>query len=249
MFSYYRTETGAKVEIDKTKKEAVISGRNEQQRADAIVLVKKYINGIFKIPTIGFVLLDLDNLNNLITDASKAKFKFEKNHNTRGGKYFVQLQTDPINSFSKNLKIPPPLNGGFTTSRQLNECLSKITSRFLKAVSSDPEKKEFRLKLFFGRELFSIGKEKEEFSINEWIKFRRGKYSTSFHHYSPQFFQKLDKLQKKFGFHEDEVEDKGSVTIYFHQNLRQGKIDLHRNEKGLWEVAKYARNTDRFGKL
>ena len=53
--------------------------------------------------------------------------------------------------------------------------LSKITSQLLKAISTDPERKEFRLEISFGRELFSMGKEKEEFSINEWIMFRRGR--------------------------------------------------------------------------
>ncbi len=191
-----------------------------------------------------------------IIDGNNVKFQFVKFegsdvnvHSRDRIKYFVQImketkddtEIDNPDSIIQNLDISLP---NFTYS-QLSD-----------ADPTDLEKKEIRLNLFFGRDLFS-NIEKEIFSVYEWNKFKRGygKINTSFQHNAPQILEKVAILQEKFGFQEDKKkeitpEDKGSISVYFNQNSRGRKFKLHWNsEKELWKITKYVRDVNRLGKL
>jgi hypothetical protein len=214
--------------------------------------------------------LELDNL----IDANKAKFQFIKYEgndviNSKSeDQYFVQLMKetkdnsdkqessevdDLVNLFYQKLEISSPSSGGFTTSEKLDYCLNKICSHLSNADPTDLERKEIRLNLFFGRELFS-NIEKQIFSINEWTKFKRerGRNRTLFQQSAPQILEKMAILEKNFEFKENkskEIKDKGSISIYFDQDSRRRKLKLHwKAEENSWKITKYVRDINRIGK-
>ncbi|RIA93935.1 hypothetical protein C1645_761398 [Glomus cerebriforme] len=222
----------------------------------------KLTSGEYKFPTNGFTILDLDNLVN----ANEAKFKFVKYDGD--DTHFVRLIEDPINLFEEFLDIPLPSPGEFTTSKNLDYCINEITWQlldifnagflnvaFLDVVSPGIEIIKFRLNIFFGREVYS-NFEKENFTVHEWIMFKREykKYKSSFqHYYSDQFLSKLLMLQGEYKFRikekEKKVKDKGNVFIYFNQGIRRRMAKLkYIQEDKKWKVTEL-RNTNKLANL
>ncbi len=213
--------------------------------------------------------MELDN----VTDVKKAKFQFVKfegddvnAHSRSRTKYVVKSLKETaddsdnqdvseidklIHSFDQNLEISS--KNEFTISEKLEDCLNKVSSQLSTADPTDLERKEIRLNLFFGRQLYS-NISKEVFNVDEWIKFKRPMISTSFQHHAPQILEKISILQEKFGFQESKekeiIKDKGSITIYFNQDSKARKVKLHwKAEEDLWKVTKYVRDTNRLGNI
>ncbi|CAI2163059.1 11382_t:CDS:2 [Funneliformis geosporum] len=275
--SKIENKSGAKIRLNTVNQQssAVITG-DERQCTIAVNLIKKNIDKAFVLPTIGFNILELNN----VTDVNKAKFQFVKfegddvnAHSRNRIQYFVksikETEDDSdkqelseidnlIDSFNQNIDIDIYSDSGFTVSDKLDDCLSKIFSQLSKADPTDLERKEIRLNLFFGRQLYSDIRE-EIFSAKDWTKFRRGSQGrgirTSFQHHAPQILEKIAILQDKFGFEENKKmkinsEDKGSITIYFNQDSTGRKFKLHwLPEENLWKITKFVRDTNRLAIL
>jgi hypothetical protein len=262
---YIRSKSGAKVHIKKGERPLAIITGEEKKCEVAKTLIKEFIEKSLVIPTIGYTLLEVDDL----ADVNKAKFQFIKFEGVdinafskNSEQYSVQLmketkddsELDLADSFDQKLEISPS-GGGFTTSGKLDSCLSDIYSQLSKADPTDSKRREVRLNLFFGRELFS-NIDKQYFDVSEWIKFRRWgkKYCTSFQQNAPQILEKMSLLEKRFRFKEDESsevtsKDKGSIAIYFDQDSSRRKLKLHWNDEDrLWKITKHVRNINRMGK-
>ncbi|CAG8442792.1 4049_t:CDS:2 [Funneliformis mosseae] len=272
---HIENKSGANIRITTYKQQAtaVITG-DAKQRTIAANLIRKQLDTAFVLPTIGFNILELND----VTDVNKAKFQFVKfegddvnAHSRNRIQYFVKSiketeddsdkrETseidDLIDSFDQNLDISS--DSGFTVSEKLDDCYSKIFSQLSKADPTDFESKEIRLNLFFGRQLYSDIR-KDIFNAKEWTKFRHGSHGrgirTSFQHHAPQILEKIDLLQDKFGFEENKQkkitpDDKGSITIYFKQDSTGRKFKLHWNpEENLWKITKFVRDTNRLAIL
>ncbi|RIA89611.1 hypothetical protein C1645_824613 [Glomus cerebriforme] len=265
-------KSGAKISIKRGKRPLALITGNEKQCTSAKNLIKEFLDKSLILPAIGFTILELDNL----VDVNKAKFqfiKFEGNDlNVRSKDtehYFVQLMKDTKDNFDEQesseivdlanlldqkLEISSSSSSisKFTTSEKLDHCLDKIYSQLSKADPTDIERREIRLNLFFGRELFH-NIDNQIFGVDEWVKFsRRGrKNCTSFQQTAPQILEKLLLLEKNFEFKEDKrseitSKDKGSIAIYFDQDSTRRKLKLHWNdEEHLWKITKCVRNINR----
>jgi hypothetical protein len=261
----FRSKSGANVYIKKGERPLAIITGDEKQCEVAKTLIKEFIEKSLVIPTIGYTLLEVDNL----ADVNKAKFQFIKFEgidihvfSKDSEHYSVQLmnetkddsELDLADLFDQKLEISPS-RGGFTTSEKLDNCLNDIYSQLSKADPTDSKRREIRLNLFFGRQLFS-NIDKQHFDVNEWIKFyRRGKkYRKSFQQTAPQILEKMSLLEKRFRFKEDKgneitSEDKGSIAIYFDQDSSIRKLKLHWNDEDRsWKITKYVRSINRMGK-
>ncbi|CAB4420832.1 unnamed protein product [Rhizophagus irregularis] len=262
------SESGAKIRIKKGERPLAIINGDKKQCEAAKTLIKAFIEKSLVIPTIGYTLLEVDS----IADVNKAKFQFIKFEGVdidvfskNKEHYSVQLmketkddsEFDLADSFDQKLEISPS-GGGFTTSEKLDSCLNDIYSQLSKADPTDSERREVRLNLFFGRELFS-NVDKQYFDVSEWIKFRRWgkKYCTSFQQSAPQILEKMSLLEKGFNFKEDKRseitsknKDKGSIAIYFDQDSSRRKLKLHWNEEGCsWKITKCVRSINRMAIL
>ncbi|CAG8638028.1 19394_t:CDS:2 [Dentiscutata erythropus] len=240
------------------------------QRSQAKSLIQESLERLTVIPTIGYVLLEVDEL----TDVKEANYRFvefkgdDANEHSRGlKKYFVEriqetektskvndVMDDLANQLRHGILLPSLKTGDFTTSDKLDECLEVISSKISDADPTFPEGKEIRLNIFFGRQLFTrIDKIKDlNFDVHDWCGFERNqkfRLSTSFQHNAPQIIEKMPIIQKKFGLQEKPeaiTGNKGSITVYYSHNEKKRKFKLHWNaDKGLWELTKAVKDIRR----
>ncbi|CAG8690146.1 6179_t:CDS:2 [Cetraspora pellucida] len=240
------------------------------QRGQAKSLIQESLERLTVIPTIGYVLLEIDDL----TDVKEANYRFiefkedDCNEHSRSlKKYYVEriqetekvpkvtdVMDDLANQLRHGLLLPSLKTGDFTTSDKLDECLEVISSKLSDVDPTYPEGKEIRLNVFFGRQLFTrINKIKDQnFDIHDWCGFERNnkfRLSTSFQHDAPQIIEKMSIIQKKFRLQskpETIIGNKGSITVYYTHNEKKRKFKLHWNpDKGLWELTKAVKDIRR----
>ncbi|CAG8654170.1 15349_t:CDS:2, partial [Racocetra fulgida] len=269
-------ESGAKIffiQSDKGRHMAKIQG-TPSQREQAKSLIQKSLERLTVLPTIGYVLLEIDDL----ADVKEANYRFIEftedefdDHSQSSKKYYVEriqetekvpkvidVMDDLANQLRHGLLLPSLKTGDFTTSDKLDECLEVISSKLSDVDPTYPEGKEIRLNVFFGRQLFTrINKIKDQnFDVHDWCGFERNnkfRLSTSFQHDAPQIIEKMSIIQKNFGLQvkpETIIGNKGSITVYYTHNEKKRKFKLHWNpDKELWELTKAVKDIRRHGRF
>ncbi|GBC02943.1 hypothetical protein RclHR1_00490029 [Rhizophagus clarus] len=197
-------------------------------------------SGRYKFCTKRYNILELGNFVN----ANNVEYEFVKDNINDENKYFVRVveSSKDLIIFDKNL-------GGFETNKILGPSINNITRRFIEILrarllnvifhvpdTNSVEVLKFRFNIYFGREFFS-NIEKENFTPNEWIKYRNEpeKNIPTFYHHAPQFLKKLPKLQGEFKFNleerEEDVMNRRKIFIYFNHGIKRRMAKL----KYIWE--------------
>ncbi|CAB4389410.1 unnamed protein product [Rhizophagus irregularis] len=163
----------------------------------------------------------------------------------------------------------------FNTILQLDDCLAKIVDQISNKNLSHPSRNrygnfhhhqqqkiimdnsdnEFRLKINFGRELFTKIS-KTNLNLSEWNNLKRGYngITTAFRH-DISFFddEKIQKLKNTFGFKEinnfeNKVDDREEcfITVLYKEKEKKNKFKLQWNaNEGRWKIIKSTKNISR----
>ncbi|CAG8686723.1 4826_t:CDS:2, partial [Ambispora gerdemannii] len=242
---------------------ALIRGTNAQRtKAKSLIqeILSKETDQVF--PDVGYLLLEIDK-NSIDTKQSKIRFKEYRGqdanfHSRNRTTYYVEHITarenekvkgessenidddDDLTSAISKLLVSNGLpsnsksSQAFNTTDIIRHCLGDISTLVHKSDPSHIETQSFRLNVFFGRQLFYNFGEKE-ISVSDWCAMNRSKTSTSFQHNAPRIREKIDLINKKYGFNsvDKEIDDskKFSISIYYdaeENNKRdRRKLKLH----------------------
>ncbi|CAG8582630.1 11417_t:CDS:2, partial [Diversispora eburnea] len=266
----------AKISVDlkKSKHNTQICG-TKSQRLAAKSLIKEILQKI-PPPDRGFSILGLDD----DFDVKKSKFRFIKfmgddtnEHSQNKDLYYLELIKEEkeekkekikiydnlANQLRHGLELPSLKNVDFTTMDKFNDCLEIISEQVSKANPTNFNRKEIRLNIFIGQELFiksDIVRRDKMIDSYDWCGFKRGRggISTSFQHNSLQIIENMEIIQKKFRLKvrkEDEniENDKRSISVFYKDHRsKKGKLKLHWfEEEGLWKITRVAKDIRRNG--
>ncbi|CAG8438190.1 8887_t:CDS:2 [Diversispora eburnea] len=153
-------------------------------------------------------------------------------------KSLIKKLLQSTNQLRHGLVLPALKKIEFTTMDKFDDCLEMISDQLSKADPTNLNRKEIRLNIFIGQELFiksGIVKQDRIIDSYDWCGFKRGHggVSTSFQHNSLQIINNMEIIKKKFGLkarNEDEniENDKRSISIYYNdQRAKRGKLKLH----------------------
>ncbi|RHZ89692.1 hypothetical protein Glove_12g38 [Diversispora epigaea] len=268
-----KEKSGARINVDlKQSRHYVKIYGTKSQRLTAKSLIKEILQTSI-IPITGFSLLGLDD----DIDVKKSKFRFIKftgddanEHSQNKDKYYLELikedENEKINNDScddlanqlrHGLVLPSLKKIEFDTMDKFDDCLELISEQLSKADPTNLNRKEIRLNIFVGQELFiksNIVNQNKIIDSYDWCGFKRGHggVSTSFQHNSLQIIKNLESIQKEFGLkarkeNENFENDKRSISVYFNdQKSRKGKLKLHWfEEEDLWKVTRVAKDIRR----
>ncbi|CAG8509084.1 15284_t:CDS:2, partial [Racocetra persica] len=185
------------------------------------------------------------------------------NESDQKPKYIVKRA--PENSFNKDndaiddlanrlkygLLLPSLEFDSFGTSDKLEECVKGI-SHEIKEI--DPQfslqKKQLRICIFFGREVFTKIQEME-FDVKRWARFKRngeGSLSTTYTHYHfSKIIDKIDQIKERFGLKErdeDHDKDKRSIRVFYTKKEKKHKLKLEWIED-VWKITRAAAAVER----
>ncbi|GBC08294.1 hypothetical protein RclHR1_00800021 [Rhizophagus clarus] len=270
-----RATSRAEIEINGRKNQscqAIITGTNEQ-RIKAVKLLEESLGRSNSYsPIVGFTLLDeLNNPKSLSfkeisseDDGCKSsvfpnviphrKYTLEINHSS-------EMIHSRFHNNNNNLSINN-LSGkiySFSTILKLEYCLAKIVGQISNnrpgKFHQDNSDDEFRLKINFGRELFTKIS-KPTLNLSEWNELKRGYngITTAFLH-DVSFFdeKKIKKLKDVFRFKEinnleNKVDDRENcfITVLYKEKEKKNKFKLQWNAvEGCWKIIKSTKNISR----
>ncbi|CAG8675619.1 3359_t:CDS:2, partial [Cetraspora pellucida] len=159
---------------------------------------------------------------------------------------------DLTNALKYGLLLPSLEYDSFSTSDKLEECIKDI-SREIKEVDSQfpNQRKQMRMCIFFGREIFTKINDILEFDVKHWVRFKRNgesPVSTTFNHYHfSKILDKIDLIKEKFGLEErieNHEKDRRSIRIFYMKKGKKNKLKLEW-DKDVWKITRAAANVER----
>ncbi|CAG8661363.1 21016_t:CDS:2 [Rhizophagus irregularis] len=247
--------------------QAIITGTKEQ-RSKAVVLLQESLGRSNSYsPIIGFTLLDI------IPKLLLPMLSFKKVPSEDGCKSSVFPNDITHCKYTLEINPSPPNYSSFLSLR--HDCLAKIVDQISNKNLSHPSRNrygnfhhhqqqkiimdnsdnEFRLKINFGRELFTKIS-KTNLNLSEWNNLKRGYngITTAFRH-DISFFddEKIQKLKNTFGFKEinnfeNKVDDREEcfITVLYKEKEKKNKFKLQWDaNEGRWKIIKSTKNISR----
>ncbi|KAF0537695.1 kh domain-containing protein [Gigaspora margarita] len=163
---------------------------------------------------------------------------------------------DLVNQLKCGLLIPSLEYDSFSTSDKLEECLNEI-SREIKADNIRDsrlslQKKQMRICIFFGREVFTKVND-HEFDVMHWTRFKRKgdpSLATTFSHYHfAKIIDKMDLIQQRFGLKkrvDNVIANKRSIRVIYMNEGKKNKLKLEWDEEeGIWKITRAAADIKR----